>query len=76
LRDTVELELAGIPAVAVLHEAFGLAAAAAADVSGLPDCAWVEVAYPTPPPGEWSDAEVASVARTLAPAVLAELRSR
>jgi hypothetical protein len=73
VRDSLELEWAGIPAVAIVHEAFSLAAAATADVSGHARYRWIEVPYPTSPPGEWSDDEIAAVACALAPDVLALL---
>ena len=76
MRDAVELEWAGIPAVAVVHEAFTLAAAATADVSGMAGYTWVEVPYPHSPPGDWSPDQVAELARLVAPAVLERLTRR
>ena len=73
MRDSVELEWAGVPAVAIVHEAFSLAAEATVDVSGMTGYAWVEVPYPHSPPGDWSAAEVTDLARLVAPAVLRRL---
>jgi hypothetical protein len=73
VRDAVELEWAGIPAVAVVHESFTLAATATAEVSGMAGYTWVEVPYPHSPPADWSAEEVRELARLVAPAVLARL---
>ena len=73
MRDAVELEWAGIPAVAIVHESFTLAAAATTEVSGMEGYTWVEVPYPYSPPGDWSADQVAELARLVAPAVLRQL---
>ena len=73
MRDSVELEWAGIPAVAIVHEAFTLAAAATIEVSGMTGYDWVEVPYPHSPPGDWTKDEVRELARMVAPAVLLRL---
>jgi len=73
LRDSIELEWAGIPAVAIVHEAFVAAARATAAVSGMEDYEFVVVPYPVAPPGEWTDEEIDLMAKQVAPAVARRL---
>jgi hypothetical protein len=73
LRDSVELEWAGIPSVAIVHESMAGSARAMARVSGMGDYAFVTVAYPHIPLAVWSDDEIDEVARELAPQLLAQL---
>ena len=63
MRDAVELEWAGIPTVALIHEAMAPTAAAMAKVSGLPGYQFVTVGYPHPPLCTWTDDEIADLAR-------------
>ena len=63
LRDSVELEWAGIPSVAIVHEAMAGSARAMARVSGMPDYAFVTVPYPHIPLAVWTDDEIDEVAR-------------
>jgi hypothetical protein len=73
LRDSVELEWAGIPTVAIVHEAMEGSARAIARVSGMPDYEFLTVPYPHIPLAVWTDDEIDEVARELAPKVLARL---
>jgi hypothetical protein len=73
MRDSVELEWAGIPAVALIHEAFVAAARATASLSGMTDYEFVVVPYPLAPPGEWTDEQIDAMAKQVAPAVAALL---
>jgi hypothetical protein len=73
LRDAVELEWAGIPSVAIVHEAMAGSARAMARVSGMPDYPFVTVPYPHIPLAVWDDDEIDDVARALAPQLLARL---
>ena len=70
MRDAAELEWAGIPAAAIIHEAMAPTAAAMAKVSGLPDYGFATVGYPHPPLCTWSDDEIAEIARALVPTVI------
>jgi hypothetical protein len=69
----VELEWAGIPAVAIVHEAMEGSARAMARVSGMADYEFLTVPYPHIPLAVWTDDEIDEVARVLAPQVLARL---
>jgi hypothetical protein len=73
LRDSVELEWAGIPTVAIVHEAMEGSARAMARVSGMGDYEFLTVPYPHIPLAVWTDDEIDEVARELAPKVLALL---
>lgn len=72
----MELEWAGIPAVAIVHEAFEAAAKATASVNGMAGYEFVVVSYPLPPPGEWTDQQIDDVAKQVAPAVARLLTRR
>jgi hypothetical protein len=76
LRDSVELEWAGIPSVAIVHESMAGTARAMAQVSGMPGYEFVTVPYPHIPLAMWSDDEIADMARELAPQILARLTER
>jgi hypothetical protein len=73
LRDSVELEWAGVPSVAIVHEAMEGSARAMARVSGMPDYEFLTVPYPHIPLAVWTDDEIDEIARELAPKVLARL---
>jgi len=73
LRDSVELEWAGVPSVAIVHEAMEGSARAMARVSGMPDYEFLTVPYPHIPLAVWTDEEIDEVARELAPKVRARL---
>jgi hypothetical protein len=73
LRDSVELEWAGIPSVAVVHESMEGTARAMARVSGMPDYGFVTVDYPHIPLAVWTAEEIDDVARQLAPKLIARL---
>ena len=73
MRDSVELEWAGIPSVAIVHEAMAGSAAAMAEVSGMRGYSFVTVPYPHIPLAVWSDDEIEELARDLAPQLLARL---
>lgn len=73
MRDSVELEWEGIPAVAVVHEAMRGSAQAIAQVSGMADQPFLTVGYPHVPLAIWTAGEIAEVTRELAPKVIALL---
>jgi hypothetical protein len=70
LRDSVELEWAGVPSVALIHETQAGSARAMARVSGMDDYDFVTVGYPHMPLGVWTDDEIRDIAREIAPSVL------
>jgi hypothetical protein len=72
LRDAVELEWAGVPSVAIIHESQEGSAKAMALVSGMPDYQFVIVRYPHPPLALWDQAEIAEIVKEVA----AEVRDR
>lgn len=69
----MELEWAGIPSVAIVHESMAGSARAMAEVSGMRGYEFVTVPYPHIPLAMWSDDEIAEVASELAPQLLARL---
>ena len=76
MRDSVELEWAGIPSVAVVHEQMRGSAQAMTRVSGMAEYGFLTVDYPHIPLAVWSEDEIAEVARELAPKVIARLTAR
>jgi len=62
----VELEWAGVPSVAVIHESMEGTAKAMALVSGMPDYRFVIVRYPHPPLAIWDADEIREVAKEVA----------
>jgi hypothetical protein len=73
LRDAIELEWAGIPTVAIIHEAVRGSAEAMARLSGVPDFDFVIVDYPFIPTAIWTKEEIRQLAREVAPRVRARL---
>ena len=69
----MELEWAGIPSVAVVHQSMEGSARAMARVSGMPDYGFATVPYPHIPLAVWTDDEIDDVARKLAPLLLSRL---
>jgi hypothetical protein len=75
LRDAVELEWAGVPAVAIVHHVMAGTARAMARVSGMGDYPFLTVDYPYIPLAAWTPEEIAQVVHDLAPKVVARLTS-
>ncbi len=73
LRDALDLEAAGIPAVCLVHEALVPAVRAIAKYNGAPDYPIVTVGYPFDPTGHWSKEECADLVALVADAVAARL---
>ena len=59
----MELEWAGIPSVAIVHDSMEGTARAMARVSGMPDYGFVTVGYPHIPLAIWSEEEITAAAR-------------
>jgi hypothetical protein len=76
LRDAVELEWAGVPSVAIIHESQEGSAKAMALVSGMPDYQFVIVRYPHPPLAIWDQAEIAEIVQEVAAGVRECLTAR
>ena len=75
MRDAIELEWAGVPSVAIVHEAMSGSARAMASVSGMGEYGFVTVDYPHIPLAVWSPDEIEEIAKDVAPKVLAHLTS-
>jgi hypothetical protein len=73
LRDSVELEWAGVPSVAVVHASMEGTARAMARVSGMPDYEFATVPYPHIPLAVWTPEEIDEVARALAQCLVERL---
>jgi hypothetical protein len=69
LRDAVELEWAGVPSVAIVHEEMTGSAKAIARISGHPDYPFITVGYPHIPLAMWDDEEIRTVAKAIAPQI-------
>jgi hypothetical protein len=69
----VELEWHGIPSATLVHEALRGSAEAICRVSGMTGYPFITVGYPHIPTAVWSDEEIASIARAVAPQVRALL---
>lgn len=69
----MELEWEGIPSVCIVHREMRDSAGAIARISGHPDYDMITVDYPYIPTATWSDDEIATLARELAPQVAAML---
>ncbi len=70
MRDSVELEWAGIPSVAVVHNSQRTTAEAMARVSGMPGYKFLTVDYPLAPLAIWTTDEIRQVAKELAPQII------
>ncbi len=73
MRDAIELEWAGVPSVAIIHEAMAGSADSMKRLSGTTDYDYVTVGYPHIPLAVWTDEEAQKIAKDLAPKVLAAL---
>lgn len=69
MRDALDLEAAGIPAVCIVHTALVPAVQAMARLVGCPDYPMVVVDYPHNPTGVWTKEEAAALAEQIIPAV-------
>ena len=65
----MELEWAGVPSVAIIHESQEGSARAMALVSGMPDYQFVIVRYPHPPLAIWDSKEIQEVVQEVAAGV-------
>lgn len=66
----MELEWAGIPSVCIVHRELRDSAGAIARISGHPDYPMVTVDYPYIPTATWSDDEITTLAKAIAPDVV------
>ena len=73
MRDSIELEWAGIPAVAIVHEALAGSADAMRRMSKMPEYPFLKIPYPTPPTGVWPSEECTALAEQLLPSIIERL---
>jgi hypothetical protein len=76
VRDSIEMDWAGIPAVAVVHEALSGSADAMASISHMPGYGYVMVRFPVQPTGIWTEPECDAIADELVPAIVSQLTGR
>ncbi len=76
MRDALDLEALGIPAVCIVHTALIPAVRAMARLVGSPDYPIVTIDYPHNPTGIWTKEEAESLAVEIAPAVRQRLTNR
>ena len=69
MRDALDFEAAGIPAVCIVHTALVPAVRAMARLVGCPDYPIVTIDYPHNPTGHWTKEEALSLAAEVTPAV-------
>jgi hypothetical protein len=69
MRDALDLEAAGIPAVCVVHDALVPAVQAISAFVGAPDYPVVTIGYPYDPTAHWTKEEAAEVAEQVLDAV-------
>lgn len=75
MRDAIELEWAGVPSLALIHQAVRGSAESMARLSGFPDYEFLLVDYPWTPTAVWNDEEIRRLAKALAPQVIEKLAS-
>jgi hypothetical protein len=73
MRDAIEMELAGIPAVAIAHEELRGAIESMRKISKALDTPYVLVTRPVTPNGDWGETATNEVVERIVPLVLAEL---
>ena len=66
-RDAIGVEGAGVPSIALIHNAMGGSAKAMKRLSGVPDYEFVTVDYPHIPTGVWTADEVKEIAKEVTP---------
>lgn len=73
MRDAIELEFAGIPSVAIIHESMRGSADAMRRVSGVPDYDFITFNDPPSPNGVLTEAEIKAIAEEVAPQIIEHL---
>ena len=69
MRDAIELEWAGIPAICIVHKTMTVGARSIAKIAGHPEYPMVIVDYPFIPIAVWTDEEARQIAKLIAPQV-------
>lgn len=65
MRDAIELEWAGVPAVAIVHETLSGSAHAICSLSQMVDYPFIEVGLPALPTSRWPPEHLAHVMDTI-----------
>jgi hypothetical protein len=73
MRDAIEMEAAGIPAIAIAHEELRGAIESMRKISRAVSTPYVLVTRPVPPNGEWGKAATDQVVKRILPMVVAGL---
>jgi hypothetical protein len=73
LRDSLEMEWAGIPSVAIVHEALAGSANSMRVISKMPDYPFLEVRFPLPPVGVWTADDIEALCDELLPKIVDQL---
>jgi hypothetical protein len=73
VRDAIEMEWEGIPAVAIVHEDLAGSANAMKKISKMEDYPFIEIKKPLPAVGEWTDEEIDALCDSLVPQIEAHL---
>jgi hypothetical protein len=67
------MEWAGIPAVAIVHEALSGSANSMRVISKMPDYPYLLVKFPLPPVGVWTDQQIDQLCDALLPQIVDQL---
>jgi hypothetical protein len=73
LRDSLEMEWAGIPSVTIVHEALAGSANSMRVISKMPDYPFLKVRFPLPPVGVWTPEEIDALCDELLPKIVDQL---
>jgi hypothetical protein len=73
LRDSLEMEWAGIPSATIVHEALAGSANSMRVISKMPEYPFLEVRFPLAPVGVWTDAEIESLCDEMIPQIIDQL---
>jgi hypothetical protein len=73
VRDAIEMEWEGIPAVAIVHEDLAGSANAMKKISKMEEYPFIEIRKPLPAVGEWTDEEIEALCEALVPQIEAHL---
>ena len=67
------MEWAGIPSVAIVHEALAGSANSMRVISKMPDYPFLKVRFPLPPVGVWTEEEIEDLCSELLPKIIDQL---
>lgn len=76
MRDAIDMEVAGIPSVAIIHKTMMVAADSMRRLSGMPEYPFLMVTQPESPLAKWEAEDLRRIVKTLAPEVIAQLTRR